>query len=77
MANRVELHAAYVFDCDECGRETFGRCRVGEFDEETEREMREEHGIQPWETGDWIQLPSSVVCNHCGAVLEVETYDDI
>ena len=33
MASHIELHPAFVWDCDDCGRENFVRSIVGEFDD--------------------------------------------
>lgn len=68
----IELHPAWRFDCDECGRENFVRVIVGQFDEQTLEELRTEHGIQPWEAGDWLSMPSSVTCEHCGQHFDVQ-----
>lgn len=67
MTSHVELHPAFVWDCDNCGRENFVRSIVGEFDEETMREMREEHGITEYECGEWHTAPRSVKCRYCGS----------
>jgi uncharacterized Zn finger protein len=74
MASHVELHPAFVYDCDECGRENFVRSIVGEFDEETLDEMREDHGITEYEAGDWHSAPRTVKCQFCGSVFA--TYCD-
>lgn len=71
LSRNIELHPAFVFDCDSCGRENFVRSVVREFDEETVAEMREDHGIQPWEVGDFQMAPESVTCKYCGCKYEV------
>lgn len=63
----IELHLAFVWDCDDCGRENFVRSIVGEFDEDAMKEMREEHGITAYECGEWHTAPTSVTCQHCGS----------
>ncbi|MFZ5831957.1 MAG: hypothetical protein ACOY3P_17880 [Planctomycetota bacterium] len=72
----VELRPAYVWDCQECGREVFERGVVCEADAESEAEMREEHGIEPWEEGAWIMMPETVACPHCGATFATHHYSD-
>jgi DNA-directed RNA polymerase subunit RPC12/RpoP len=63
----VELRPAYTWDCDDCGRENFARGIVPEFSEEEERELRDEHGVQPWEAGKFLMMPPEVQCSHCGS----------
>lgn len=71
MSDAIELHPAFVFDCEQCGKETFGRLLVREYDAETLAQMRDEHGIESWEAGDWIEFPGRVTCQHCGKVFDV------
>ncbi|RIK84349.1 MAG: hypothetical protein DCC68_01320 [Planctomycetota bacterium] len=66
--NMVTLRPAYAWDCEECGRENFSRSLIPEFSEEDLQELRDEHGVQPWETGAFVSMPESVKCPHCGAV---------
>lgn len=73
MSGRTaQLTTAFVWDCDECGRENFVRSVHIDADEETLSELREEHGIEPWETGEWCTAPTKVRCQHCGEEFEVE-----
>jgi predicted nucleic acid-binding Zn ribbon protein len=71
MAKPIELHPAFVFDCDECGRENFVREIVEEHDEETDSELRSEHSIEPYEEGHWVLTPTTVTCQHCNADFDV------
>lgn len=64
----VELHLAYAWDCDECGRENFERAIIAEFSPEEWDEMRAE-GIDP-RTGNWVTNPDEVTCRACGAVFK-------
>ena len=66
----VELHSACVWDCDECGLENFERNRIFEASEEELAEMRDEHGVQPWEDGEWTVRPTAVQCRHCKATFK-------
>lgn len=61
----VELRPAFAWDCPECGREYFARAIVAEFSEEQMTELREDHGVEPWETGDFLVKPDTVTCTHC------------
>lgn len=67
MNEPIELHPAYVWDCDACGVENFCRSVALELDPEEEKELREEHGIEPWDQGDWCMAPKVVTCRECGA----------
>jgi len=69
---KIELHMAYVWDCDSCGRENFCRGAVLEFSEEDRAELREEHGVEEWESGEWMSAPEEVTCQHCGKEFEVD-----
>lgn len=73
MRDKVELRSAYTWTCEECGQDNFCQGVIFEFDEETERELREEHGVDPDDTGEFITIPDMVVCDHCGE--EFDTLD--
>jgi hypothetical protein len=68
----IELHGAYVWDCDACGRENFTRGLAPCLSDDEAQELREEHGIEPHETGNWTLRPESVTCAHCGSEFEVD-----
>ncbi|REJ65821.1 MAG: hypothetical protein DWQ31_16545 [Planctomycetota bacterium] len=69
----VEMHPAYLWDCPECGREKFERSIVVERSPETIAELREDLGIEQWEEGDFVMIPSQVTCDHCQ--LTFDTHD--
>lgn len=68
----ASLSLAYVWDCDDCGRENFVRSIVAEFSPEEMQELRDEHGVQPWEEGAFVTCPDTVKCGFCGAEFETE-----
>lgn len=79
-ATKIELHPAYQWDCDSCGRENFARAVVAELNPENPEDAElieiaraeSEHligDIKPF----WMTEPEEVVCAHCGA--EFETVD--
>lgn len=70
---KVELRSAFAWTCDECGIDNYHDGIVYEFDPETEREMKDEHGVEIWEEGEFITIPDEVECKFCGEVFE--TYD--
>lgn len=69
----VELHPAFSWDCDRCGRENFTRgVRVSLSAEELE-ELREEFEIDPAAVGEFLGAPDQVECTHCGSQFDAET----
>lgn len=70
----VELHNAFVWDCDDCGRENFVRAVIAELTKEDVDHMIAEYGgdREEWETGRWTTRPDEVSCEHCGAEFVVE-----
>lgn len=73
---KAELHNAYVWDCDECGKENFLRAVIVEFSPEDEAEMKALHGVDEFQTGRWETSPDDVTCKHCGTVFDVALPDD-
>ena len=62
----VELRPAFAWDCPQCGVELFERGLVPEMADEDLHELREDHGVQPWDLGDFVEMPSRVQCPECG-----------
>jgi hypothetical protein len=73
MSNEVEVHLAFVFDCDneDCCKENFIRPAVMEHDEDTDDELRTEYNLEPDETGVWLTVPTKVTCKFCGHEFKV------
>lgn len=63
----AELHPAYVWDCDACGRENFERATLRELSDEERRELYEEHDIEPPFGCHFQTCPDFVKCKHCDA----------
>lgn len=61
----IELRPAFTWDCPECGREHFVRVRIPEFSVSELSELKEEHGINEWEAGNFIAAPKIVCCKYC------------
>lgn len=72
MKDNIELHLAFVYDCDNCGKENFVRSIRIEADEDTMQELMEEHGVQPYEIGEYQQAPTTVKCTFCGTEYNTE-----
>lgn len=70
----VVLHPAYVWDCEDCGHENFARAIRYEAAPDEVDELRTEHGIQPWDEGEWLCAPMQVRCSHCKK--SYDTQDD-
>lgn len=73
---KVRLRPAYAWTCEECGRDNFAAGVVPEFSEEEIAELREQHGVEDYVTGDFVEMPTSVVCQHCGEKFETEHYSE-
>lgn len=61
----VEMLPAFSWICDNCGQNNFTSAVVAEFSEEEMQELRDEHGVQPWEAGEFLQKPDEVQCSKC------------
>lgn len=58
----IELRLAYAWTCENCGTNNYAEGLVIEADSDTMAELRDDHGIQPWECGDFIEMPDIVMC---------------
>lgn len=67
---KVWLHPAFVWDCEECGRENFCRAVRADCDEETLAFAKERIGVAPDEEGEFLQAPTHVTCAHCGITFD-------
>jgi ribosomal protein S27E len=75
----VELHPAWQWDCDACGREVFERTMTQQLTAEEVRELAERMGEEVVgelppddERGEVVHLPDEVECPHCGAIFATE-----
>lgn len=75
----VCLSPAYVWDCEECGRENFQRAVSAALDPEDEGDaevLREMHGLSPDElipdvlAGVMMMRPNTVTCRHCNTTFK-------
>lgn len=73
---KTELRPAYAWDCDNCGIENFCRGIIPEMSQEDLNQLREEHGVQPWETGGFVMAPTTVTCKSCGSDYITTHYSD-
>ena len=65
--DEIEMHMAFVWDCDGCGAENFTRPIIPGLHPEEEKQMKEDLGIEPWKHGQLVQCPKVVECTKCGA----------
>jgi hypothetical protein len=72
----VELRPAYVWDCEECGRENFHRGLVPELSAEERYELLESHGLDAWEAGAFVAMPERVICSYCGSTFQAAHFGD-
>lgn len=68
--NTIDLHQAFSWICDECGKRNFERAIAVEMSEEEKESMCSEIGVNP-EEGDWLRAPINVQCVSCKAEYEV------
>lgn len=89
---KVELHAAFSYDCDECGRESFVNAVCGDLDEAIMRENSDQVAAsyeateyEELESGEYdspflIQritlVPRSVHCKFCGANFGTSVFNE-
>jgi len=75
MSEKVEMRAAYEWTCPNCGRDNFERAVVAEFSQEERAEMVADHGIEEFDTGDFVSRPDEVTCQHCDSEFETEDFN--
>ena len=74
----VELHPAYFFACDDCGRDSFGHMICADLTREDKVDALRKMGkLESYEDlpddvdGDLIMYPAIVYCQHCNAEFDV------
>lgn len=73
---KVELQPAFQWDCPNCGVQNFARGLVPEMSEEESQELREDFGLEPWDQGTWMAMPTQVTCSTCGRPFDTLHYGD-
>jgi len=80
----VELVQAFLWTCDDCGRDNFERAvlldpesvegsEAAEFTDSAVAEVGEAADVLGIQVGgDWVMAPSHVRCTHCGAEFDTE-----
>ena len=72
----VELRPAFSWDCPDCGRENFCRGIVPEMSPAEMVELRDDHGIESWESGNFVMQPDLVECSHCQEAFNSTHFND-
>jgi rubredoxin len=72
----VVLRPAYAWTCPECGRDHFCNGVVPEMADDDLATLREEHGIEPGDEGDFVMMPDSVRCDDCGIEFQTAHFKD-
>lgn len=72
----VKIKAVWKWHCPTCGHTNTPPYRVAELSAEEAEELRNEHGVQPWQTGDWVVAPTIVDCLSCGDEFDAEVVGD-
>jgi len=72
--HKVELLPAWMWTCDECGRDNFERITVVDVSPEDATEFCRSQGIDEseFEPGELASAPMEVTCTHCGAEFETD-----
>lgn len=68
----VEMHPAFFWDCPECGTENFERAISPELSESELEALREDHGVNVWESGEFLMMPLKVTCKRCNKAFVTE-----
>lgn len=75
---QVELHQAYVWDCETCGTENFCRCITADLnDDDREAAYRHFVGLEDyqslpegWRNFTLTTCPDQVTCSTCGGLFK-------
>ena len=76
--NTVELHQAFLWTCDDCGRDNFARAVTlapesvdpDDLPGDLADEVRE--WVESGGDGAFLASPDRVTCDHCGATFRAE-----
>lgn len=72
----IELHMAYMFDCDNCGKENFVRGISPDFTQSEADAIKEKHGIDTCNQGAFVVIPNTVTCKHCNTSFRASQIHD-
>jgi rubrerythrin len=70
----VELHPAFLWTCDECGRDSFARAILVDPEslDAADRERLDAILGEGWDGAEALMAPAEVTCPYCGATYEAE-----
>lgn len=66
----IDLQRAFLWDCDECGRENVLRIALRHIDNHTFNKCFGRDTEEAW------HLPETLVCQHCGQIYSDEDEDE-
>jgi len=78
----VELHQAWEWTCDDCGRLNYCSAVTSELSPEDRQSlldqigMTENESVREYITGEFVLCPEVVTCTHCKAVFESENHGE-
>jgi len=72
ITETVELHQAFSWICNGCGKRNFERGVNCEMSSEEFQEAKERLGVEPWVEGAMVMAPSKVKCKNCGEAYTTE-----
>jgi len=61
----VELHQAFSWICDNCGKRNFNRAVECDMPPEELKAAKEQFGIESWKDGSFLMAPKIVKCGNC------------
>jgi hypothetical protein len=67
---KIELRPAFAWTCEECGEENFASAIRAEMSPDDLAELRDDHGIEPHEDGEFLTAPCEVTCFYCDTTFE-------
>jgi hypothetical protein len=78
VMKKVELHSAYVWDCDECGTENFVRAVTIDLNPDDEEDAKAIEALYPEGVPEGagvkaMTCPNRVVCKHCKTEFKSES----
>jgi len=72
---KAELLPAFLWICPSCGLDNFERTIVVELSEVEVQELRDDHGVESWEKGEFLTSPREVNCGHCRESFRTEEFE--
>ena len=65
MSDAVEMRLAFEWTCPDCGTDQFERSMMPDMGDDELAELKDEHGIEPFDIGEFQMQPTKVTCERC------------